>query len=83
MPNGFYIFMHFYPWLAIPAALAGIQLAIHFKRQKKRVPLALVSLLAVFMASSAGGWFFFRGDLHARQWAKNTLEFFGIPAHYW
>ena len=83
MTNGVYIFFHFFPWLAIPATLGGVQLALHFKRQKKTFPLVIVSFVTLILFSVAASWFIFRGDLYARMWAKNTLEFFGIPAHYW
>ena len=77
--HAIFVIAHFYPVLAIPASLAAVQLAIHFKRQKKRSPMAFFFMGALFMLLTSGAWIFFRGDLHSQQWAKILVESFTIP----
>ena len=76
-----FVIAHFYPALAIPAALGAIQLAIHFKRQKKRPPMVFLFMVALFCILSSGGWIFFRGDRNSEKWAKFAVESFSFSSH--
>jgi hypothetical protein len=76
-----YVFAHFFPVLAIPAALGAIQLAIHFKRRKQRQPMVFLFLVALCCMLASAAWIFFRGDLHAQRWAKIAVESFSFSAH--
>jgi len=76
-----YVFAHFYPVLAIPAALGAVQLALHFKRKKKRPPMVFLFMVALFCVLTSATWMFFRGDLHAQRWAKIAVESFSFSSH--
>ncbi|MEN9723065.1 MAG: hypothetical protein RJB38_1051 [Pseudomonadota bacterium] len=51
---------HYYPVVAIPVALASIQLAVHFKRQKRHSPMFFFLIFSVTMLVTAGGWIYSR-----------------------
>ena len=74
-----FVFAHFYPVLAIPAALGALQVAIHFKRRNRRTPMALLFVAAAFCILTSLGWVIFRGDLHSEAWARGFLEILSGP----
>ena len=73
-----YFIAYFNPLLALPAVLAALQFAIHFKRQKKRSPTVFFVMLALFLVLTSAAWIFFRGDLHSQKWAKILVESFHL-----
>jgi hypothetical protein len=76
-----YVLIQYYPAFAIPAAFAFLQLAFHFKRQRRHQSMLINMGFALCMLSSAAGWVIFRGDLHSTRWAKNVVETFSFSQH--
>jgi 4-hydroxybenzoate polyprenyltransferase len=76
-----YVIAHLYPVAAIPAALGAVQLAFHFKRQKRRPPMVFLFMFALFCVLTTAVWIFFRGDLHAQHWVKMVVESFSFSSH--
>ena len=76
-----FVFVHFYPVLAIPAALGALQVAIHFKRKNQRTPMVLLLLAAAFCVLTSVGWMIFRGDLHSEAWIRALIGVLSGPQH--